>query len=242
MEIITRKKILFIKRIILIRLDIHSSIIMFYHKILHATNPIASIIYSPSQRKFYSFIFSFLILSSSILLFSLVNHQITEVDARSFCKAVKYKDDGKNDYNIFIGSSQFGINDCIIGTNKKDVIIGGDGDDFVRGKGGDDNLQGRFGNDQLRGNDDDDNLQGGSGGDYLYGNDDEDVIFAGFDDDFLSGGNGNDELYGDFGNDILEGGRGADYFDCGENFDIVLDYDPGQGDILANNCEEVIRV
>ena len=40
---------------------------------------------------------------------------------------------------------------------------------------------------------------------------------------------------------FLEGGRGADYFDCGENYDIVLDYDPGDGDILANNCEEVIR-
>ena len=69
----------------------------------------------------------------------------------------------------------------------------------------------------------------------------DDVIFAGFDSDFLSGGDGNDELYGDFGEDILEGGRGADYFDCGENYDIVLDYDPGDGDILANNCEEVIR-
>ena len=66
-------------------------------------------------------------------------------------------------------------------------------------------------------------------------------IFAGFDSDFLSGGDGNDELYGDFGEDILEGGKGADYFDCGENYDIVLDYDPGDGDILANNCEEVIK-
>ena len=194
-----------------------------------------------SKRKCYSFLLPFLLVSSSILLFSLANHPITDSEARSFCKAVKYKDDGKNDFNIFIGSSQFGINECIIGTDKKDVIIGGDGQDYIRGKDGDDNLQGRFDNDQLRGNDGDDNIQGGSGGDYLYGNDDNDVIFAGFDDDFLSGGDGNDELYGDFGNDILEGGRGADYFDCGENYDIVLDYDPGQGDILANNCEEVIR-
>jgi hypothetical protein len=191
------------------------------------------------NKKFYSILLSSLFISS-FLLISFFSHPIPTSHA-DFCKAVKYKDDGRNDYNIYIGTSQFGINECIIGTDKKDVIIAGDGDDFVRGKGAADNLQGRFGNDQIRGNDGDDNIQGGPGGDYLYGNDDEDVIFAGFEDDFLSGGDGNDELIGDFGNDILEGGRGADYFDCGENYDIVLDYDPGDGDILSTNCEEVIR-
>jgi hypothetical protein len=175
---------------------------------------------------------------SSIILFSF---QPIADSYGAFCKAVKYKDDGRNDYNIYIGTSQFGIADCIIGTNHKDIILGGDGQDYIKGKGGDDNLQGRFDNDQIRGNDDDDNIQGGPGNDYVYGNDGNDVLFAGFDSDFLSGGNGNDELYGDFGEDMLEGGRGADYFDCGENYDIVLDYDPGDGDILANNCEEVIR-
>jgi hypothetical protein len=191
------------------------------------------------NKKFYSILLSSLFISS-FLLISFFSHPIPSTYA-DFCKAVKYKDDGRNDYNIYIGTSQFGINECIIGTDKKDVIIAGDGDDFIRGKGAADNLQGRFGNDQIRGNDGDDNIQGGPGGDYLYGNDDEDVIFAGFEDDFLSGGDGNDELIGDFGNDILEGGRGADYFDCGENYDIVLDYDPGDGDILSTNCEEVIR-
>ncbi len=48
-------------------------------------------------------------------------------------------------------------------------------------------------------------------------------------------------MYGDFGEDMLEGGPGADYFDCGENYDKVLDYDSDDGDILANNCEQVIR-
>ena len=207
---------------------------------LNIASTISSLYYSTiSNKKCYSLIFSSLFLFSFITII-VDEYPITQSYAE-FCEAVKYKDDGRNNFNIFIGTSQFGINDCIIGTPKKDVIIGGDGDDFIRGKGNDDNLQGRFGNDQLRGNDGDDNLQGGPGGDYLYGNDDEDVIFAGFEDDFVSGGDGNDELYGDFGNDILEGGRGADYFDCGENYDIVLDYDPGDGDILSTNCEEVIR-
>jgi hypothetical protein len=201
-------------------------------------------ILSPSFRliinKKFPSIFLLSLFVSSILLFSSFNNLLPTSHA-DFCKAVKYKDDGRNHYNIYIGTSQFGINECIIGTDKKDVIIAGDGDDFIRGKGAADNLQGRFGNDQIRGNNGDDNIQGGPGGDYLYGNDDEDVIFAGFEDDFLSGGDGNDELIGDFGNDILEGGRGADYFDCGENYDIVLDYDPGDGDILSTNCEEVIR-
>jgi hypothetical protein len=191
------------------------------------------------NKKCYSILLSFLF-ASSFVFFTLSIHPISEINA-AFCKAVKYKDDGKNDYNIYIGTSQLGIGDCIIGTDKKDVIIGGDGPDIIKGKGDDDNLQGRFDNDQIRGNDGDDNIQGGPGGDYLYGNDDNDVIFAGFEDDFLSGGDGNDELYGDFGNDILEGGRGADYFECGEQFDIVLDYDRGDGDILATNCDEVIR-
>ena len=41
--------------------------------------------------------------------------------------------------------------------------------------------------------------------------------------------------------DMLEDGSGVNYFDWGENYDIVLEYDPGDGDILANNCEKVIR-
>ena len=186
--------------------------------------------------------FSILLFSSLFIsIFLLYSIDYIDNSDGAFCKAVKYKDDGDNGYRIYIGTSTVGIDDCIIGSNHKDVIIGGDGDDHIKGKKGDDNLQGRFNNDRILGNDDDDTIQGGPGGDYLYGNDDDDVIFAGFDSDFLSGADGNDELYGDFGEDILEGGRGADYFDCGENYDIVLDYDPGDGDILANNCEEVIR-
>jgi hypothetical protein len=184
------------------------------------------------------------ILIASFVITSIILFSFDSISSSygAFCKAVKYKDDGDNDYRIYVGNSQFGIDDCIIGSNHKDIILGGDGDDYIKGKDGDDNLQGRFNNDRLSGNDDDDNLQGGPGNDYLYGNDGDDVLFAGFDSDFLSGGDGNDELYGDFGEDILEGGKGANYFDCGENYDIVVDYNPGRGDILADNCEEVHRI
>ena len=190
-----------------------------------------------SNKGFSILLFSSLFISI-FLLYSI--DYIANSDG-AFCKAVKYKDDGDNGFNIFIGTSRVNMDECIIGTNDKDVIIGGDGDDFIRGKKADDNLQGRFNNDRIIGDPGDDAIQGGPGGDYLYGKDNNDVIFAGFDSDFLSGGDNNDELYGDFGEDILEGGRGADYFDCGENYDIVLDYNPRQGDILANNCEQVIR-
>ena len=166
---------------------------------------------------------------------------ISVYGAENFCKGVKYKDDGDNGYNIIIGTSQFGIQDCIIGTNDKDVIIGLDGQDIIKGKGDNDNLQGGFEDDKIYGNNGHDNIQGGPSQDLLYGNDGNDALFGGFDSDFISGADGNDELYGDFGEDLLEGGRGADYFDCGENYDIVLDYNPRDGDILANNCEQVIK-
>jgi RTX calcium-binding nonapeptide repeat (4 copies) len=39
------------------------------------------------------------------------------------------------------------------------------------------------------------------------------------------------------GNDVLEGGKGADYFDCGEGIDIVLDFEPANEDIIKNDCE-----
>ena len=41
------------------------------------------------------------------------------------------------------------------------------------------------------------------------------------------------------GDDVLEGGPGADFFDCGIGFDTVVDFNPNQGDITNNNCEDV---
>lgn len=166
---------------------------------------------------------------------------ISVYGATNFCKGVKVKDDGDNGYNIILGTSEFDMQDCIVGTNDRDVIIGLDGEDHIKGKKDNDNLQGGYGDDTLSGDDGHDNIQGGPGQDRLYGRDGNDALFGGFDSDFISGADGNDELYGDFGEDVLEGGRDADYFDCGENHDIVLDYNPKDGDILANNCEQVIK-
>jgi Ca2+-binding RTX toxin-like protein len=50
-------------------------------------------------------------------------------------------------------------------------------------------------------------------------------------------GAGDDRLFGDLGNVVLEGGEGADFFDCGDGIDIVLDFEPAQGDIIKDDCE-----
>jgi hypothetical protein len=39
------------------------------------------------------------------------------------------------------------------------------------------------------------------------------------------------------GDDVLIGGRGADYFDCGDGLDTIIDFNPAKGDIQAGNCE-----
>ena len=40
----------------------------------------------------------------------------------------------------------------------------------------------------------------------------------------------------------MTGGPGSDYFDCGDGLDTVIDFDPGQGDVLSNNCDIVNTV
>jgi hypothetical protein len=35
---------------------------------------------------------------------------------------------------------------------------------------------------------------------------------------------------------FLRGTR-ADYFDCGDGIDIVLDFNPAEGDIIKDDCE-----
>jgi len=72
-------------------------------------------------------------------------------------------------------------------------------------------------------------LQGGPGNDQIFGNSGED--------DFLVGGRGSDHMFGDIGNDVLAGGPGADYFDCGDGYDMIMDIKLEQGDVTAGNCE-----
>jgi Ca2+-binding RTX toxin-like protein len=71
----------------------------------------------------------------------------------------------------------------------------------------------------------------------LYGGPNNDVLQAGFGGVFLVGGPGNYELYGRAGYDVLIGGGGADYFDCGDGQDTIVDFDPAKGDTQAGNCE-----
>ena len=50
----------------------------------------------------------------------------------------------------------------------------------------------------------------------------------------------NDELYSGAGDDILFGSKGADYFDCGEGYDTIIDFAPTKGDTNSDNCEVVL--
>lgn len=130
----------------------------------------------------------------------------------------------------------------IEGTNHADTILGTFDNDQIYAKGGDDIVMGNDLDDRIFGGAGDDLLQGNFGGDKIDGEGRNDVIIGGDADDILSGGDGNDKLFGVFGNDILKGGEGANDFICGEGIDTVLDYDPGQGDTLSNDCEVVHRV
>src|SRR5215208_1904765 len=125
----------------------------------------------------------------------------------------------------------------IVGTNYEDFIQGSFLDDQIFGKEGNDLILSDLGIDRVYGGDGDDSIQGSSGNDQLLGQDGDDDIFGGFDDDLLVGGKGNDHLFGDFGNDLLKGDSGADFFDCGEGLDKIVDFDIKDGDITAGNCE-----
>jgi hypothetical protein len=35
----------------------------------------------------------------------------------------------------------------------------------------------------------------------------------------------------------MQGGQGADYFDCGEGIDMIIDFNLEQGDDSVGNCE-----
>ena len=156
------------------------------------------------------------------------------------------KDCDRKDAGIIIGTRT-----TTIGTKCNDVIVGcpfsplnaGPGGcsngDLLRGLENDDVIQGSEGNDVLYGDDGSDKLTGAGGNDKLFGGPGNDVIKVNAGSNFLSGGKGNDELYGGLGNDLMAGGKGADSFDCGENFDIIIDFNIKDGDVQNNNCEVI---
>jgi Ca2+-binding RTX toxin-like protein len=137
---------------------------------------------------------------------------------------------------VTVGS--FG-DDRITGSNGTEVIIGLLGADTIRGDGGNDNIQGNEDLDKLYGEDGNDLLQGGAATDQLYGGQGDDILSGGVGDNFLVGEQGDDKQYGGSEDDILYGGLGADYFDCGEGIDIIIDFSIEEGDDNAGNCEEI---
>lgn len=96
----------------------------------------------------------------------------------------------------------------------------------VAGSRGGDLLWGDQGANRLDGLAGDDRLEGRGGGDWLRG---------GTGDDVLAGGAGADVLEGGPGRDRIAGGEGADRFvvrGIGDGRDVVLDFDPAEGDRL----------
>jgi len=127
----------------------------------------------------------------------------------------------------------------IDGTKKSDILLGTSAADDIKGKDGGDVIQARDDDDIVHGGKGDDSVQGGFGNDNIHADDGDDAVFSGPNDDYVNGGNGNDELYAQDGDDALEGGPGADFFDCGTGFDTVVDFNPNEGDITNDNCEDV---
>jgi Ca2+-binding RTX toxin-like protein len=131
---------------------------------------------------------------------------------------------------------------CIVGTNDKDFIQAlptGDVDNIIFGRDKPDIIFSDVGVDTVYGGSGGDTVQGGPGNDQLFGESGDDHLFGGSDDDLIVGGSGNNHLFGDIGNDVLKGGKdsGANYFDCGEGIDIIIDFNPAKGDVTAGNCE-----
>ncbi|MGD1704754.1 transporter substrate-binding domain-containing protein [Dapis sp. BLCC M229] len=150
--------------------------------------------------------------------------------------------------------------DNINGAEENDILSGGAGSDTIKGRQGNDDIEGNFGADVLEGNAGDDiiaggsendtikggqgndQLQGDAGDDQLEGNSGNDVIRGGTGNDVLEGNNDNDWLLGEAGEDILIGGKGVDLLNGGEGADVfyfqapneggdlIVDFDPTQGD------------
>jgi Ca2+-binding RTX toxin-like protein len=141
--------------------------------------------------------------------------------------------------NIVIGTTN-----TTVGTDEDDVIIGCSHLDaqcsqgsFLFGLEGDDSLQGSTADDWIFGDEGNDEITGTDGNDKLFGGSGKDVLQGGFGGDFLYGGPGNDELYSGPGDDVLIGDKGSDYFDCGDGYDTIVDFEPQNGDTKAENCE-----
>ncbi len=172
---------------------------------------------------------------------------INPIDKQTIKDKIEYKKTfpltERRDFNVCnlpIGNIKDGfVFNKIDGTKKNDILLGTASADDISGKDGGDVIQARDDDDIVHGGKGDDSIQAGFGNDNVHGDDGDDAIFAGPNDDYVNGGKGNDELYGGDGDDVLQGGPGADFFDCGPGFDTVVDFNPNEGDITNDNCEDV---
>ena len=130
----------------------------------------------------------------------------------------------------------------ITGTNKDNYIIGSEDNDKICAKKGNDIVMALGGNDLVYTGQGDDTSYGGEGNNQLFGEDGDDNVIGGVGDDLLSGGKGNDHLAGVEGDDTMIGEAGANFFDCGEGMDTIIDYNPSKGDVISNNCEIVNNI
>ena len=48
---------------------------------------------------------------------------------------------------------------------------------------------------------------------------------------------GNDQIYGGTGDNILKGGTGKDYFNCGPDHNVILDFNSTE-DKVDDNCKD----
>jgi Ca2+-binding RTX toxin-like protein len=125
----------------------------------------------------------------------------------------------------------------IEGTDDKDYIVGSPEDDLICAKDGNDVVFSDAGVDAIFAQGGMDTVQGGIGNNQIFGGSEGDTLVGGIDDDLIAGRAGDDRLFGADGNDVLEGDKGADYFNCGDGIDIVLDFNPTEGDIITIDCE-----
>ena len=104
----------------------------------------------------------------------------------------------------------------IEGDDGNNTLNGGSGSDTISGKGGNDSIDGGFGND---------------------------TIYGGDGDDTITGGGGQDSIVGGRGNDTMSAGNSSttDTFVIrdGDGSDTILDFDPGEPDVLAFNMAEI---
>ena len=105
---------------------------------------------------------------------------------------------------------------------------------LAAGYGGQDTLVARDdANGLLYGGTAGDLLIGGAAEDFLFGQSGHDVLIGREGRDFLYGGRGDDRLFGGDGDDVQEGGEGADTFVADAGTDIIVDFNPSQGDRIS---------